>query len=180
MPRRSRPWVTVRRPPALVFVWIITSRASSVGFIPLQCPRLPAASVGRWLQATPCHEGVSTGSLGSAAEVWLRRRRRSLLMESEREGVAIHLEGGPVAPARPTPFVGRKLGSFEKMLTQTRDGHGPAEKGIRTLLTPHVWVSGALVETKGEYDPASRSTHDVSTLTRHQDHLFCHRYAIIA
>lgn len=39
------------------------------------------------------------------------------------------------------PFASRKLGSFEKMLTQTRDGAGPAEEGIRTLLTPHVWVS---------------------------------------
>lgn len=41
----------------------------------------------------------------------------------------------------PPPFSSRKLGSFEKMLTQTRDGVGPAEEGVRTLLTPHVWVS---------------------------------------
>lgn len=44
---------------------------------------------------------------------------------------------------RPAPFASRKLGSFEKMLTQTRDGVGPAEEGVRTLLTPHVWVSRA-------------------------------------
>ena len=45
------------------------------------------------------------------------------------------------------PFVSRKLGSFEKMLTQTRDGVGPAEDGIRTLLTPHVWVSTWVPQT---------------------------------
>ncbi|CAM9964573.1 unnamed protein product, partial [Hapterophycus canaliculatus] len=45
------------------------------------------------------------------------------------------------ASAVAKPFVSRKLGSFEKMLTQTRDGVGPAEEGIRTLLTPHVWAA---------------------------------------
>lgn len=44
------------------------------------------------------------------------------------------------AEVRPPTGAWRKLGSFEKMLTQTRDGHGPAEEGERTLLTPHVWV----------------------------------------
>ncbi|CAM9221399.1 unnamed protein product [Choristocarpus tenellus] len=39
------------------------------------------------------------------------------------------------------PFPSRKLGSFEKMLTQTRDGRGPAEEGVRTLMTPHAWVA---------------------------------------
>lgn len=50
-------------------------------------------------------------------------------------------EGSAAGTAVAKPFVTRKLGSFEKMLTQTRDGVGPAEEGIRTLLTPHVWVS---------------------------------------
>ncbi|CAN0158226.1 unnamed protein product, partial [Scytosiphon promiscuus] len=45
------------------------------------------------------------------------------------------------ASAVAKPFVSRKLGSFEKMLTQTRDGVGPAEEGVRTLLTPHVWAA---------------------------------------
>lgn len=46
---------------------------------------------------------------------------------------------------KPPQFTTRKLGSFEKMLTQTRDGIGPAEDGTRTLLTPHVWVSLSLL-----------------------------------
>lgn len=50
-------------------------------------------------------------------------------------------EGSAAGTAVAKPFVTRKLGSFEKMLTQTRDGVGPAEAGVRTLLTPHVWVS---------------------------------------
>ncbi|CAM9907347.1 unnamed protein product, partial [Ectocarpus fasciculatus] len=45
------------------------------------------------------------------------------------------------ASAIAKPFVSRKLGSFEKMLTQTQDGAGPAEDGIRTLTTPHVWAA---------------------------------------
>ncbi|CAN0265394.1 unnamed protein product [Ectocarpus sp. 6 AP-2014] len=45
------------------------------------------------------------------------------------------------ASAVAKPFVSRKLGSFEKMLTQTRDGAGPAEDGVRTLTTPHVWAA---------------------------------------
>lgn len=49
--------------------------------------------------------------------------------------------GAAAGTAVAKPFVSRKLGSFEKMLTQTRDGVGPSEEGIRTLLTPHVWVS---------------------------------------
>lgn len=57
------------------------------------------------------------------------------------EYAAALAEGSAAGTAVAKPFVTRKLGSFEKMLTQTRDGVGPAEEGIRTLLTPHVWVS---------------------------------------
>eukprot|EP00903_Cladosiphon_okamuranus_P009123 g8716.t1 len=61
------------------------------------------------------------------------------------------------------PFISRKLGSFEKMLTQTRDGFGPAEEGIRTLLTPHVWA--AVVE--GNLPRSSLKRGVEAVLARH-------------
>lgn len=62
--------------------------------------------------------------------------------ETQLAEFAAKLAAGTAAgTAVPKPFVSRKLGSFEKMLTQTRDGVGPAEEGVRILLTPHVWVS---------------------------------------
>lgn len=59
----------------------------------------------------------------------------------QEESAAALAAASAASTAVAKPFVSRKLGSFEKMLTQTRDGAGPAEEGVRTLLTPHVWVS---------------------------------------
>lgn len=83
-----------------------------------------------------------------AVDGWRRRPRadETLRMVAQQETqlpeFAAKLAAGAAAgTAVAKPFVSRKLGSFEKMLTQTRDGVGPAEEGVRTLLTPHVWVS---------------------------------------
>ena len=60
--------------------------------------------------------------------------------EGEESAAAALAAASAAGTAVSKPFVSRKLGSFEKMLTQTRDEAGPAEEGVRTLLTPHVWV----------------------------------------
>ena len=120
---------------------------SSAAFVQLQCrPSLPAAeqpgSRPSWVKTSS--DGSSHSSVANA---WRRRRSsREMLRLGMIQSTDV-APGEPLAGAssheRPAPFVSRKLGSFEKMLTQTRDGIGPAEEGVRTLLTPHVWVSRA-------------------------------------
>lgn len=81
--------------------------------------------------------GVDTTLLGMAQQQQQQETEASLTAEY----AAALAEGSAAGTAVAQPFETRKLGSFEKMLTQTRDGVGPAEEGLRTLLTPHVWVS---------------------------------------
>lgn len=161
MPRRSRPWCSTARlrPSILVSVargaagiFMIGTRISTA-FVHIQhsshTPSFARTSV--W----PTLDGQrSTSSRGHCGGAVSARRRRSdvavllrmAFQQQETEEVvgeyaALLAEDSAAGTAVAKPFVTRKLGSFEKMLTQTRDGVGPAEEGIRTLLTPHVWVS---------------------------------------
>lgn len=139
MPRRSRPWAIICPPSTFVFMAVMTFHGDSLAYDPLQS-QLSFAFAGRsWFDATSYQKSTTTWSSGSTTEGWHRKSRNILRMKAEREASTHQVESA-VAPARPTPFVSRRLGSFEKMLTQTRDGFGPAEEGVRTLLTPHVWV----------------------------------------
>ena len=148
MPRRLRTWTTTS--PTIIVA------AAGTAFM-ITCPRSVAFVQ---LQSRPsslaAHQPGSRSRVTSRsdtrshniASTWRRLSRETSRLGIQRTEVAPGSEE-PLARAsssgRPAPFVSRKLGSFEKMLTQTRDGVGPAEEGIRTLLTPHVWVSRAFL-----------------------------------
>ena len=148
MPRRSRPWCTIVPGAAAVFLMIA---GTSTSFVQIKHSR-SRGSCSRSLSATsaarPTAESLGFHGRGPSAVGWWRRPRadETLRMVAQQETqlpeLAAKLAASTAAgTAVAKPFVSRKLGSFEKMLTQTRDGVGPAEEGIRTLLTPHVWVS---------------------------------------
>ena len=152
MPRRLRPWATTRptimlaatAAAATATAFMITC-GSSVAFVQLQIrpSSLTANKPGSrsWVKARS-----DTSWYSAANASWRRSTRETLRLEIQRTEVAPASEeplAGASSSERPAPFISRKLGSFEKMLTQTRDGVGPAEEGVRTLLTPHVWVSRA-------------------------------------
>lgn len=156
MPRRRRPWAV--HPVSAVAVLTITAAVAvlphcSLAFVVQQPISAPSTL------STPCHysrvrsllladmettvnscsvTGSSSGNKKAAApsaSLWRMVAQEVESVDQSRGGVI-----------RPPPFATRKLGSFEKMLTQTRDGVGPAEDGVRTLLTPHVWVSKSTLE----------------------------------
>lgn len=134
MPRRRRPWSIICPPPTFVYLIVMTFYGDSLAHDPLQ-NQLSFGFVQRSLfEATSYQKSVLAWSSGSMTEAWNPKPRKVFRMKAEGEAWSA------VAPAKPIPFVSRRLGSFEKMLTQTRDGFGPAEDGVRTLLTPHVWV----------------------------------------
>lgn len=130
MPRRCRPWIS---PPRLSSsTCVVTAAAllaascrSTLAFVPIQftlqssCWRAPA-----WLTS-------GNGATDTARRVVVQMVAQDVVPTEYVVGART---------GNPPPFRTRKLGSFEKMLTQTKDGVGPAEEGVRTLLTPHVWV----------------------------------------
>lgn len=128
MPRRCRPWIS---PPRLASsTSIVTAAAllavsyrSTLAFVPLQFP----------VQSSCWRPPVWLTSGNGATDT-----SRVVVQMVAQDVAPIDVAGARTGS--PPPFRTRKLGSFEKMLTQTRDGVGPAEEGVRTLLTPHVWV----------------------------------------
>lgn len=149
MPRRTRPWCNSG---ALVF---LMSAGTSTAFFQVKHGGSGAAvGAGAWsvTSAACTADSRDWNDRGTRAVDSRRRRRfladRMLRMVAQQqqetqlpENAAKLAAGAAAGTAAAKPFVSRQLGSFEKMLTQTRDGVGPAEEGVRTLLTPHVWVS---------------------------------------
>lgn len=86
-----------------------------------------------WLEGGASGTICGRGSKPTGRRLW--GALRMVAQEVEQQGKTGQSQ------VTPPPFSWRKLGSFEKMLTQTRDGIGPAEEGVRTLLTPHVWAA---------------------------------------
>lgn len=135
MPRRCRPWVSPHN--LATSASVVTAAAmlaasyrstAAFAFVPLQSPLQSSCSrTTAWLARGNSAAGSS--------------RRVVVQMVAQDVVPTEYVVGAP--SGRPPPFQTRKLGSFEKMLTQTRDGVGPAEEGVRTLLTPHVWVREA-------------------------------------
>lgn len=145
MPRRSRPCCIAARPlPGAVFFLIIAG--ISTAFVQIKHCRsgAPSSSATSAAWSTADNQGWNHRGIG-AADGWRRRPRADQILrmvaQQETPSAAKLAAGAAAGTAVAKPFMSRKLGSFEKMLTQTRDGVGPAEEGIRNLLTPHVWVS---------------------------------------
>ncbi|CAN0578757.1 unnamed protein product, partial [Ectocarpus sp. 12 AP-2014] len=156
MARRSRSWsVTSRQRPTMVLC-----AALCAGLFMISCTKLSAPFVqvqpargSSPLSSTSCRTITPTGSLGgglslhgSGSTSGVRQRHRIEMTLQVQEGSSAAAadalaarSAGASAVAK--PFVSRKLGSFEKMLTKTRDGAGPAEDGVRILTTPHVWAA---------------------------------------
>ncbi|CAN0322402.1 unnamed protein product, partial [Ectocarpus sp. 12 AP-2014] len=156
MARRSRSWsVTSRQRPTMVLC-----AARCAGLFMISCTKLSAPFVqvqpargSSPLSSTSCRTITPTGSLGgglslhgSGSTSGVRQRHRIEMTLQVQEGSSAAAadalaarSAGASAVAK--PFVSRKLGSFEKMLTKTRDGAGPAEDGVRILTTPHVWAA---------------------------------------
>lgn len=145
MPRRPRPWSAGDL--ALRFIVVAScayKHQIAVSFVPTPFTSIstPPSCLSplKHCQIPPSsHEGGSASTLCSRMSKPIGRPPcGALWMVAQEVGRQAKTEQSRVTPP---PFSWRKLGSFEKMLTQTRDGVGPAEEGVRTLLTPHVWVS---------------------------------------
>lgn len=144
MPRRRRRWtagdvmgrcILLTSSTGLYQTWMAHSLVPSVHESSWSMSLSPATH----REGLPWLQGDIRGELSNGAGAPGRQRVCSsvrMVAPEVREGNRVQEAG-----VRPPPFQSRKLGSFEKMLTQTRDGIGPAEEGVRTLLTPHVWVS---------------------------------------
>ncbi|CAN0498777.1 unnamed protein product, partial [Ectocarpus sp. 12 AP-2014] len=145
MARRSRSWcVSSWRWPTMVL-----GAARGAGrFMIFLCTKLSAPFVqvlqpARGSPLSPTTTTVPEGSLGgglglhgSGSRSGVRQRQR-IEMTSQVQGGSSAAAADALAArsaaasAVAKPFGSRKLGSFEKMLTQTRDGAGPAEDGVR-------------------------------------------------
>lgn len=162
MPRRNRPWCTTRHALTAATAVVSLSMKSegeicSTAYVPalqlgpVQTSPHALSGLSAWLRSARGQSRCGT------ADVHRRRTSQSVRMCTQGEIVKTNLSGGGVG--KPPPFVSRKLGSFEKMLTQTRDGAGPAEAGVRTLLTPHVWVSASVKASGINKNNSSTVTH---------------------
>lgn len=157
MARRSRSWcVSSRQRPTMVLCAVRGAGLFMIFCIKLSAPfvQVQPAARGSPLSSTTttAPTGLLRGGLGldgsGSTRGGRQRRRVEMTLQVEEGSSAAAAAAADALAARSAaasavakPFVSRKLGSFEKMLTQTRDGAGPAEDGVRTLLTPHVWVS---------------------------------------
>lgn len=140
MPRRCCPWTAARPTMAVAAAAALTIICKgSVAFVQLKCR--PHLSTPESLRPRSWQQGRHQTTWRGVPDVCRRRSREALRLCLTETQIALEDSLSGAGPTRPEPFVSRKLGSFEKMLTQTRDGVGPAEEGVRTLLTPHVWVS---------------------------------------
>lgn len=137
MPRRTCPWASAPVTAAVALSTLYLHRVP--GFV-----RFPSDAFHKTTPFSSHHNRHSARSIDDLSKEFsehsdsiCRRRLFALRMVAQEVDIATTTRTG----FQPRKFTTRKLGSFEKMLTQTRDGIGPAEDGIRTLLTPHVWVS---------------------------------------